>query len=205
VTVRSILAAAGVTATLLVSVAACGSSSATSTPAAPASAEAPASAAASAAASSEPSVSIPSAAASEPGSDGSAPDAASLLTADMAASIIGGSPEKITPPFNIPNMSVASYSNANGDSVTLFIEVIPGGVGNLQMQTAIAMAGAQGDLQPITGIGDLAGKVVNDQDATVAFVKGSALVVVEATSGTMAGSDLEPKVEDIARQIAPGL
>ncbi|MGZ6328485.1 MAG: hypothetical protein ACXWN2_07180 [Candidatus Limnocylindrales bacterium] len=180
------LTAAGLAAAFLVSLAACGSAATSGSPS-----------------SSTPggqSGGTPSAGASLPGAVGSVPDAASLVTADMAASIIGGSPTKVTPPISLPTMSVASYRNDNGDTVTVFVETVPGGLANAQLQAAIAVAGAQGDLQPVSGIGDAAGKVVATSEATVAFVKGSTLVVVQGSSGTTAGSDLEPKVESVAGQ-----
>ncbi|MGZ3640803.1 MAG: hypothetical protein ACXWQ6_02045 [Candidatus Limnocylindrales bacterium] len=182
------LTAAGLAAAFLVSLAACGSAATSGSPS-----------------SSTPggqSGGTPSAGASLPGAVGSVPDAASLVTADMAASIIGGSPTKVTPPISLPTMSVASYRNDNGDTVTVFVETVPGGLANAQLQAAIAVAGAQGDLQPVSGIGDAAGKVVATNEATVAFVKGSTLVVVQGSSGTTAGSDLEPKVESVAGQVA---
>lgn len=199
-TSRPSLAAVGIAAAVLLSVAACSSSSATSAPATTAPTAAP-----STAPGSEPPVSLPSALASVLGPGGSVPDAKTLLTADMAASVIGGTPTQVAPPMSIPNMSIASYTNDNGDTVTIFVEAIPGGVLNAELQAAIAMSGAQGDFQPVSGLGDAAGKTVGDQDATVGFVKGGTLVAVEATSGTIAGSDLEPKLEAIARQLASGL
>ena len=201
---RSSLAVAGVTAAILASVAGCGSGT-SSTPTVPASAAPTPTTAPSTAASSEPSASTPTAQASNSAPGGDAPDAATLLTADIAGSIIGGSPQKVTTPFSVPGISVASYGNADGDAVTMFVEAVPGGMVSVEMQAAIAMAGAQGDLVTVTGIGDAAGKVVAAHEATVAFVKGTNLVVVGATSGNMTGSDLEPKVEDAARQIASRL
>ena len=188
-TSRLSLTVAGLAIASLVSVAACGSS-ATS---APPSAAAPSGSAAGA---------LPSSVASALGSLGTAPDAAGLVTADMAATIIGGSPSKVTSPISIPNMSIVSYSNASGDEVTVFVETIPGGLANAQLQAAIAIAGAQGNLQPVSGIGDAAGKVVDTNEATVAFVKGTNLVVVQASSGTTAGTDLDPKVQSLAQQVA---
>ena len=187
-TSRLSLTVAGLAIASLVSVAACGSS-ATS---APPSASAPG----------ESTGTLPSSVASALGSLGTAPDAAGLVTADMAAAIIGGSPSKVTSPISIPNMSIVSYSNESGDEVTVFVETIPGGLANAQLQAAIAVAGAQGSLQPVSGIGDAAGKVVDTNEATVAFVKGTNLVVVQASSGTTAGTDLEPKVESLAKQVA---
>lgn len=201
-TTRPGLAAAGLAGVILIAIAAC-SGGATASPSGGSS---PSAAAASTGASSAPSISIPSALASALASAaGTVPDAATLVTTDMAASVIGGSPTKVSPPMTIPNVSIASYSTTGGDSVTVFVEAIPGGVASAQLQAAIAMAGAQGQLQPVSGIGDGAGKVVNANDATVAFVKGNTLAVVQATSQSSTGSDLESKLEAIAKQVASKL
>ncbi len=204
-TSRPTITFAGLAAAVLLSVAACGGSSATSTPGADASAAAPPSAAASTMPSMELPSGLASALASAAAGLGNAPDVSSLVTADMAASVIGGSPTPVDFPLNVPGMNIASYGNTNGDSVTVLVQVMPGGVVNTELQAAIAMAGAQGDLQPVSGIGNSGGKVVDDTSATIAFVKGSNLVVLEATSSSMSGSDLEPKVEAIARQVASKL
>jgi hypothetical protein len=188
VSARLNLAAVGLAAAIVVLVAACGSSATSAPPD-----------------SSAPSGSVgalPSSVASALGSLGTAPDVASLVSADMAASVIGGTPTKVTAPISIPNISVVAYDNENGDELTVFVETIPGGLANVQLQAAIAIAGAQGDLQSVSGIGDAAGKVVDTNEATVAFVKGTNLVVLQAQSDTMTGSDLEPKVEALARQVA---
>ena len=190
-TSRLSLTVAGLAIASLVSVAACGSS-ATSAPPTGGSSASPG----------QSTGALPSSVASALGSLGTAPDAAGLVTADMAATIIGGSPSKVTSPISIPNMSIVSYSNASGDTVTVFVETIPGGLANAQLQAAIAIAGAQGNLQPVSGIGDAAGKVVDTNEATVAFVKGTNLVVVQASSGTTAGTDLDPKVQSLAQQVA---
>ncbi len=196
---RPSLAAAGLAVAILLAVSACSSSSATSAPTTAASVAGPSDAA------SAPPIEIPSALASALGPGASMPDPSTLLTADQAASIIGGSPTPVTLPLSIPNMSIASYENTDGDSVTVFVEAIPGGLASVQLQAAMAMAGAQGDLQTISGLGDAAGKDVTDSEATIAFVKGSTIVMMQASSGTLAGSDLEPKLEAIARQVADKL
>ena len=194
-TSRPVVTVLGLAIAAAIAVAAC-SSGATSAPSAAATSS-------SAAASITPSISIPSALASALASAaGTAPDAATLVTADMAASVIGGSPTKVTPPMSIPNVSLASYGTSGGDSVTVFIEAIPGGLASAQLQAAMAMAGSQGSMTPVSGIGDAAGKVVDANEATVAFVKGSNVVVISAQSGTTSGSDLEPKVEALAQQVA---
>jgi hypothetical protein len=135
-------------------------------------------------------------------SAGKVPDAGTLLTADMAASIVGGTPTKVTPPINVPGVSIASYATTSGDAVAIYVQAFPGGVATAQLQAAMAMAGGQGSIQPVSGVGDAAGKEVGAHEATLAFVKGSTLVVLTASVDSMAGTDLEPKVESLAGQIA---
>ena len=132
-----------------------------------------------------------------------------MLTADMAGSIIGGSPSKVTLP-GIGNAlpggfgGVAAYSNSGGDTVTVFVEKLPSGLPADALRAAIAMSGSQGtgNLQTVSGIGDAAGKVVGDHDATLAFAKNGTIVVIGANASAQAGSDLESKVESVAGQIA---
>jgi hypothetical protein len=187
--------AAGVLSAIMFSIAACGGSG-SATPTAGTSTTA--------AAASEPAASVPAPGGSG-GTSGSL-DASTLVTADMAASIIGGTPTNAGGPgVGTQAMSVAVYRNAAGDTVTVLVEQVPGGIANAELQAAISAAGAQGSLQAVSGLGDAAGKVVTASEATVAFVKGSNLVVISAMATTMAGSDLEPKVESVARQVAGSL
>lgn len=134
------------------------------------------------------------------GGGGGAVDAASILTPDAAGSIIGGTVTKRPIPAT-GGMSIVLYTNTTGDSVTALVEHVPGGTTAEMMQAGIGAAGARGELQTLSGLGDAAGKVVNANDATVVFVKGDTLVVVHAEAAASSGSDLEPKLESLARQI----
>ncbi|MGH3073623.1 MAG: hypothetical protein ACRDQC_01775 [Gaiellales bacterium] len=135
------------------------------------------------------------------------PDASVLVTADMAASVIGGSPTK----FDIPGLpggagvSIASYLTTSGDNLTVYIQAIPGAVTAAELQAAMALEGTNGDMTAVSGIGDAAGKVVKDHDATLAFVKGNTIVVIGASAAAQAGTDLETKLETLANQIAGSL
>jgi len=191
---RPRLAIAGILAAILVSIAACGGGTATTAPAGVPTAG-PTSAASTPAAATQPVL---------PGTTGGtgAVDAATIVTTDMAASIIGGSLTKTNGNLGGPSMSVVVYSNANGDSVTVLVEQVPAGIGTAMLQAAIQSAGAQGTLEVISGLGDAAGKAVTTNEATVAFVKGANLVVISASASTTAGADLEPKVESVAQQVA---
>ncbi len=182
----------GLVSAALVALAACGGGSATTAPGATA---APSAA-----------VSEPSAAAPSTGQTGGL-DAGALVTADMAASIIGGSPTKVEMPTGATGgaMSVASYSIPSGDDLTILVERLPGMTGSLALQAAIAQQGSNGNMQAVSGIADAAGKVVNDHDATLAFVKGDTIVVLAANASGSAGSDLESKLESLAKQLVGNL
>jgi hypothetical protein len=137
-----------------------------------------------------------------PGSGGGSVDAGTIVTTEMAGTIIGGTLTKTNGPGAGTAMSIVLYSNATGDTVTALVEQVPSGVGGTMLQAAIQAAGAQGTLEAISGLGDAAGKAVTANEATVAFVKGANLVVIAASASSMTGTDLEPKVEALAQQVA---
>lgn len=195
---RPRLAVGGFLSAILLSIVACGGGAATTAPAGVPTA-APASAAAT-----QPTTTIPPLPGPTAGTG--AVDPSTIVTAEMAASIIGGTVTKTTGGLTVPGMGVASYTNADGDTVTVLVEQIPSGLGNTMLAAAIQAAGAQGALESISGLGDAAGKVVTANEATVAFAKGGNLVVIAATSPAMvSGAVLEPKVEAVAQQIASHL
>jgi hypothetical protein len=132
-------------------------------------------------------------------------NASTILTADVAAAIIGGTPTLQPGSMNLGPISLASYATDSGDNVTVWVEAVPGGIEQAAIQAAIQQEGTSGDMQAISGLGDAAGKVVSDHDATVAFAKNGTIVVVSASVAAQAGTDLEPKVEAVAQQIAAKL
>jgi len=136
------------------------------------------------------------------GSGTASVDASTILTADIAASILGGTPTLQPGSMNLGPISLASYGTDNGDDVTVYVETIGTGLESAAIQAAIQSEGTNGDMTPISGLGDAAGKVVDDHSATVAFGNNGTIVVVEASVAAQAGTDLEPKVEAIAQQIA---
>lgn len=136
------------------------------------------------------------------GSGSASVDASSILTADVAAQILGGTPTLQPGSMNLGPISLATYGTDSGDDVTVYVETIGTGLEAAAIQAAIQSEGTNGDMTPISGLGDAAGKVVGDHQATVAFGKNGTIVVVEATVAAQAGTDLEPKVEALAQQIA---
>jgi hypothetical protein len=128
--------------------------------------------------------------------------ASTILTADVAASILGGTPTLQPGSMNLGPISLATYGTDSGDVVTVYVETLGTGLEAAAIQAAIQSEGTTGDMVPISGLGDAAGKVVGDHEATVAFGKSGTIVVVSATVAAQAGTDLEPKVEAIAQQVA---
>lgn len=203
---RSLPRASLIIAPIVFLIAACSGGTATT---APGSSTPPASAAPASSAPGSAAASPAASAAASPGSSVAQGtiDAATLVTADMAASIIGGSPTAVAMPGGaFPGGAAAAvgYTTAAGDTVTVFAEQVPG-LTAASLQAAMAMAGQQGDLQTVGDLGDFAGKQVTANEATYAFVKGTYLVVIDAQSGTLSGSDLDPKVLGVAQQVASGL
>ena len=198
---RSPLLRGGLIPVLLLSLVACGGTAATSapgtrapaTPAPTASAPAPTAAA--------PAPTTPGAV----GGGAGGLDAGALVTAEIAGSIIGGTPTRINLPGGVAGgaaMSVVAYTNTGGDNMTVLVEQIPGSFATGMLQAAIQSAGGQGDLKPVSGLGDSAGQVTNEHDATVAFAKGNSLVVLAAAVDALGGADIEAKLEALARQLA---
>jgi hypothetical protein len=139
------------------------------------------------------------------GSGTASVNASTILTAAVAASILGGTPTLQPGSMNLGPISLATYATDSGDDVTVYVETIGSGLESAAIQAAIQAEGTNGDMTPISGLGDAAGKVVGDHNATVAFGKNGTIVVVEASVASQAGTDLEPKVEAIAQQVASQL
>lgn len=84
---------------------------------------------------------------------------ATLLRANMAASLLGSAAKAIagsSTPIN------ASYSDAAGDTVSIFVEALPGAMNQALLTSALSQANANGSLVAISGLGDIAGKEVSD-------------------------------------------
>ncbi len=125
-----------------------------------------------------------------------------LLTADMATSLLGSAATAVA---GTSTPISASYADAAGDSVSIFVEALPGAMNQALLTSALSQANANGSLVAISGLGDIAGKEVSDNSATVGFAKNGTLVIINAESATQAGTDLEPKIETLAQQIAGSL
>jgi hypothetical protein len=131
-------------------------------------------------------------------------DPTTLLSADAASSLLGGTATLLPGGITTGPVSTISYATASGDNVSLLVESFPGGIAASVMQASLQAAfTAKGStsMEPISGLGDVAGKSVSDHEATVAFIKNGTLILITDTSTTQAGSDMEPKLESLAQQI----
>jgi hypothetical protein len=170
---------------------ACGSSAATSSSAAGAGATSPAA--------------VTSASAA--GVPGQPLDSCSVLTATEASQLAGSTLTELTHQTTGAISFCVYGGTAGGGGAEAIIESVPGG-GQAIVQSALQAAIAQaakdsgGSTQSISGIGDEGLKEVNANDATVAFVKGSTLVAVTASSTTRDGASIETDLETLVRQIA---
>jgi len=143
------------------------------------------------------------------GSGGSAPGADTLLGASDVQSISGD-----------PNVAVFSgvcsavtclYSDpsSSGDGGAVVVEPFPGGIGQAAIQAAVASAlsssgsGANGnDVTAVSGLGSGAIKEIDSDSATYAFVKDNYLVIINVTSSTKTGADMDSQVEAAAQTAA---
>jgi hypothetical protein len=99
-------------------------------------------------------------------------------------------------------------TGTGGGGGVIFIESIPGALGQAALQAAIASAlsgsaaSSGGTSVAVSGLGSGAIKEIDANSATYAFLKDNDLVVVDVSSGTKTGADMDSQVEAIAQNIA---
>lgn len=142
-------------------------------------------------------------------SGGSAPAADTLLTASDVQSISGNS--SVTALSGACSATTCIYSDTSGSGGgggIIFVEPFPGGLGQSALQAAIdtALAGQAnsggGSAVTVSGLGSGAIKEVDANSVTYAFVKDNYLVVLNVTSGTKSGSDMDSQVGSAAQKVA---
>jgi hypothetical protein len=143
------------------------------------------------------------------GSSGSAPAASTLLTAAQVQSISGDS--SVTALAGACTSTTCVYSDTTGTGGgggVVFVQPFPGALAQGVLQAAIASAlssqsGANGaTATSVSGLGSGAIKEIDANSATYAFVKDNYLVVINVTSGTKAGADMDSQVGAVAQTIA---
>jgi hypothetical protein len=93
----------------------------------------------------------------------------------------------------------------------IFVQPFPGFVGQAALQAAIAAAlsgqasSSGGTAQAVAGSGSGAIKEIDANSAIYAFVKDNYLVVINVTSGTKSGADMDSQVGAAAQTVAGSL
>ncbi len=142
------------------------------------------------------------------GGSGSAPAATTLLTLSDVQSI-SADPNVTALSCTADTCVYADASaSASGGGGVIVVEPFPGGFDTSVIQAAIsaALAGQAstggGTATPVTGLGSGGLKEIDTNSATYAFAKDSYLVVINVTSGTKSGADMDSQVQAAAQQIA---
>jgi hypothetical protein len=143
------------------------------------------------------------------GTGASAPAAATLLTAADVQNISGDS--SVAPLAGACSTTTCIYSDTTGTGGgggVIFVEPFPGFVGQAALQAAVAAAlsgqsaSSGGQATAVAGLGSGAIKELDANSATYAFVKDNYLVVINVTSGTKSGADMDSQVAAAAQTVA---
>jgi hypothetical protein len=143
------------------------------------------------------------------GSSGSTAAAGTLLTASDVQNISGD--PAVAALSGACSSTTCIYTDATGTGGgggVIFIEAIPGALGQAALQAAIASAlsgsaaSSGGTAVAVSGLGSGAIKEIDADSATYAFVKDNDLVVVDVSSGTKTGADMDSQVASVAQSIA---
>jgi hypothetical protein len=143
------------------------------------------------------------------GTGPSAPAAATLLTAADVQNISGDS--SVAPVSGACSATTCIYSDTTGSGGgggVILVQPFPGFVGQAALQSAVAAAlagqSASGGSQAtaVAGLGSGAIKEIDTNSATYAFVKDNFLVVINVTSGTKSGADMDSQVAAAAQTVA---
>ena len=146
------------------------------------------------------------------GSNGSAPAATTLLTAAEVQSISGD--PGVTALAGACTSTTCVYSDTSGTGGgggVIFVQPFPGALAQGVLQGAIASAlsgqstGNGGAATSVSGLGSGAIKEIDTNSATYAFVKDNYLVVLNVTSGTKTGADMDSQVQSAAQAVAGAL
>jgi hypothetical protein len=143
------------------------------------------------------------------GSNGSAPAATTLLTAAEVQTISGD--PSVTALAGACTSTTCVYSDTTGTGGgggVVFVQPFPGALAQGVLQGAIASAlsgqstGNGGATTAVSGLGSGAIKEIDTNSATYAFVKDNYLVVINVTSGSKSGADMDSQVGAAAQTIA---
>jgi hypothetical protein len=143
------------------------------------------------------------------GSTGSAPAANTLLTAADVQSISGDA--GVMALGSACSATTCIYSDTTGSGGgggVIFVQPFPGSFGQAALQAAIAtalsgQASSNGaSAVAVSGLGSGAIKEIQTNSVTYAFVKDNYLVVLNVSSGTRTGADMDSRVGAAAQTVA---
>jgi hypothetical protein len=144
-----------------------------------------------------------------PGSGGSAPAASTMLSASDVQNISGDT--NVSALAGACSATTCIYSDTTGSGGgggVIFVQPFPGAFGQAALQAAIAAAlsgqasSGGGTAVAVSGLGTGAIKEIDTNSATYAFVKDNYLVVLNVTSGTKSGADMDSQVAAAAQKVA---
>ncbi|MFI5287502.1 MAG: hypothetical protein ACHQ4F_14430 [Candidatus Dormibacteria bacterium] len=146
------------------------------------------------------------------GTTGSAPAANTLLSAATVQTISGDSNvAAVAGTCSATTCIYADSTGSGGGGGVIFVEPFPGVFGQAALQAAIAAAlsghaaSSGGTAQSVSGLGSGAIKEVDTNSVTYAFVKNNYLVVINVSSGTKSGTDMDSQVGAAAQSVAGSL
>jgi hypothetical protein len=133
----------------------------------------------------------------------SVPDACVLVTQAQASAIVGTDVTNQTGAAGAgtgTTTTCAYASSTTGAIVIVAAARIP--TGSSQAALRQALFNQVSGLQAISGIGDSAGEAKSANNVSIAFSKGDTVVILQATSPTLSGDSMAPKLESLAKTVA---
>jgi len=153
--------------------------------------------------------SIPGLGSGTTGNNGSSAGANTILSASDVQNI-SGDPNVTALSCSAETCLYADNTNANGGGGIVIVEPFPG-IGQEALQAAVTAALASGGgsstgsgstTSAVSGLGTAAIKEIDSNSATYAFFKDNDLVVINVTSGTKSGADMDSQVQAAAQAAA---
>jgi hypothetical protein len=134
-------------------------------------------------------------------------DACSLVPVATASQLVGVSVFQVSTSATVATSFCVYASTKSSEGVAVFVQLAPGGNAKKVVQAALDHNAAPSARlsTAVTGIGDAAGTKTDAHDAAVVFARHNLLVVLTATAAGKSGTDLLPKLEAIAKQVAAKL
>ena len=134
-------------------------------------------------------------------------DACSLVPVATASQLVGAWVFQVSTSATAATSFCVYASTKSTEGVAVFVQQTPGGDARKVVQAALDHNAAPSARlsTAVTGIGDAAGTKTDAHDAAVVFARHNLLVVLTATAASKNGTDLLPKLETIAKQVAAKL